>query len=142
MRKDEVSSIVESLSSGLIHSLGLEDWTIRFHYVGSESDVKMARCSRIEEYKICDIYFNFEAHHTPLEVGDSLLHELIHILHAPFDVYDEVIKPMLSGSQLEIYENIRHRSSERTELNIERMLLRRMKLSVEKIIELGKGSLT
>lgn len=89
MTADEVNSFVEAQLPRLKTILGLADWRIRFTYEACGNDGAFGECSVSEDTHTADITIDPDLHPDVRELADTLLHELSHVVLAPFEVLAE-----------------------------------------------------
>lgn len=94
MDRSAVKAIVDREIEPLKARLGIPHWRIVVTY-GPVSDPGrvaeghrgMAECRRAAPYERATITLDHEQHDDETEVVDSLIHELLHVVLAPFDLY-------------------------------------------------------
>jgi hypothetical protein len=67
--------------------LGVADWKIRIDFVDHSAENLCGTCDRQLPYQIAVITIDPAAHSSQRDVLDTLRHELIHVMLAPFDSY-------------------------------------------------------
>jgi hypothetical protein len=109
MDRSAVKSVVERELEPLMMRLGIPHWHVVVGYKPEADDgdfVVYGRCARRSEYNAASITLNPETLDGAEEVLDSLRHELLHVVLAPFDLYRKAVGPLLSGDEAraEVFE--------------------------------------
>jgi hypothetical protein len=85
-----VKAIVDANIERLMRAFGVPHWKIRVVYGPCEQDHWQAECLRQVNYNFAEITINPHKHSDEAEVIESLEHELMHVVHSPFDLFYEV----------------------------------------------------
>jgi hypothetical protein len=68
-------------------SLGLEGWEIRLFFGQPEQADQVASCDADPSYQVATITLDPARAESEEDLLDSLLHELAHVVHAPFELF-------------------------------------------------------
>jgi len=140
MTKSQVKKIINKILPDLQRALHLDNWKINIEYVEiAPDDLFVGKCHRDEKRQHAVILLCYELLQTKSEVKETLLHELLHIVNAAYDVINDVIDPMLDDTEKNVFNVIRNRASEPAVLALENML-KSMGLNVKDIIALNRRS--
>ena len=105
--------------------LGLDNWTITMLYHDGESSAT-GYCDRLYAYKKAWIFIDPAKHVSKSAVLQTLRHELLHLVHTPFDLAYEVMAKVVGvekGSrEHDTFQEIYTYAQEATVVNMERML--------------------
>jgi hypothetical protein len=129
MTKDEIQAVVDKYADRFVIALGLTQWNIRFvmsaqRAPSTEDSVTNADCSRSLNYETALITLYPDSFDDEDEVITALLHELLHIVIAPFDLFfDQVCELGLADPLPAALDHTRRHAIERTVLALERMYL-------------------
>jgi hypothetical protein len=87
MTATQVRAIVEAHIDEMKRLLGVADWKIRVDFVDHSAENLCGTCARQLPYQFAVITIDPVAHLSQRDVLDTLRHELIHVVLAPFDSY-------------------------------------------------------
>lgn len=106
MDASRVQEIVERHLVPLRSQLALNTWRITFTYGPTDPAGNTGTCTRKAEYLNAHIVIDPHEHETDEEVFDTLVHELLHIVLSPFDLYMWTMFEAIKGNpQLEAIED-------------------------------------
>lgn len=92
MDKSEVQAVVEANIDRIRTAMNLHDWFIGINYEPTGHPGWAASCDRAGgDYQRASIIIDPNGHDSETEVLRSLVHELLHLVLAPFDVYRDAI---------------------------------------------------
>ena len=127
MDKSEVKAIVDRNIKPMMALLGVQHWKINVLYEPCTNPNWVASCARNIAYQKATITIDPSRADSEEDVIDSLRHELIHVLLAPFDAYRGIMTSHLTqGDTLDRIED------EAWEVAIENTVL-----AVERIFDWG-----
>lgn len=87
----EMRVMVEELLPAWMQKLGCPHWSVTVVYSACSDPTWSASCYREAAYEVATITLDPQHHFTREDVERSLIHELLHIKLAPFDLYRSVI---------------------------------------------------
>lgn len=98
MDQSRVKAIVDRELPAMARRLHVADWRLRTFFEHSRmSGDCMAECARDVRYRKASLFFDCEKHDDEADVLDSIRHELLHVVLAPFDVLYEHLTAGLDG---------------------------------------------
>lgn len=92
MDKSKCCEIVDANIEGMKAQFNLQQWRIQINYEPLE-EYCVAQCFMATAYQRATIKIDPEQHETEDEVVDSLRHELLHIVLAPYNIYRSMVTP-------------------------------------------------
>ena len=87
----QMRKMVEELLPTWIEKLGCPHWEIHVEYGECDEAHWAAQCERNVSYEIATIRLDPKYHYSREDVERSLIHELLHVKLAIFDLYREVV---------------------------------------------------
>ncbi len=91
MDRSEVKAVVDREIEAMAKALGVAHWSLTVSYGPCSRKEWSAECVRQAEYNVAKIIIDPEKQGDEDDVLDSLLHELAHVVLAPFDTYRSVM---------------------------------------------------
>lgn len=123
MKTEEARAIVERHLVPFMAALGVPHWKVTVDYGRCERETWIVQCSRNGDYWKAYITIDPAKHEDEEELLDSLRHELLHVLIAPFDLFvDAALQHVPDGDASRAMDRIREHAVEATVRNLERML--------------------
>ena len=128
MDRSAVKAVVDHEIESLMLRLGIPHWHVVVRYKTESDDgdfVVRGRCDRRAEYNSASLTLNPESLDGAEEVLATLRHELLHIVLAPFDMYQEAVGPLLDGDRAkhEVFDVVFRHCVEKAVINLNRMYL-------------------
>jgi hypothetical protein len=121
--KSEVEAIARRELPRLAEMLHVAHWTIDLSFDASRlQPTSMAECERMSCYDRATIILHPEKHRDEADVIDSIEHELLHIVLAPFDLSWNVVSESFHGVPLEHVKTVWQYSLEQTIVTLQRIL--------------------
>jgi hypothetical protein len=121
--KSEVEAIARRELPRLADLLHVGHWTIDLSFDASRlQPTSMAECERMSCYDRATIILHPEKHRDEADVIDSIEHELLHIVLAPFDLSWNVVSESFRGIPLEHVKTVWQYSLEQTIVTLQRIL--------------------
>jgi hypothetical protein len=121
--KSEVEAIARRELPRLADLLHVSHWTIDLSFDTSRlHPTSMAECERRLNYDQATITLHPEKHIDEADVIDSIEHELLHIVMAPFDLSWNVVSESFRGIPLEHVKTVWQYSLEQTIVTLQRIL--------------------
>ncbi len=133
MSKAEVKKIVEESIRPLRAALQLHDWQFVLVYDTSLGKDRAA-CTRDCQRHAATLTFNPAELEDEQDVLWTLLHELLHIYHAEFDLYLDSVKVPVPKQVFDAIEPSFHNACEHVVQKLERLLMLTFKTSPKKLI--------
>lgn len=122
MNQSEVRTIVEANVKRLMSAIGIPHWNVTIHYERHESGA-MGTCDLAHiDYCRALITIDPAQHDTPQEVIDTLVHELLHIVLAPAELYRNASIQSLPEAAMNVTEIVYTHALEQIVLTLERGL--------------------
>lgn len=142
MDKSQCKAIIDGHIKQLRFAMGLQSWKVSFiydHCGGAAKDgfATRAHVVRRGEYYQASITVDPAEFNTQHEVLKALRHELLHLFHAEFDTYDQVVQRALSENGYAGLEPVRILAIERLVYCIE-SLLDYNGLTAEKLMDISR----
>jgi nitric oxide synthase oxygenase domain/subunit len=92
-----VKAIVEANIERLMEAIGIPHWRLTVYYEAPENPNWKASCDRSgADYWRASITIDPKHANDADDVIDSLVHELLHIVLAPFDLYRNAVTPHIA----------------------------------------------
>jgi hypothetical protein len=121
--KSEVEAIAKRELPRLAEMLHVAHWTIDLSLDASRlQPTSMAECERMSCYDRATIILHPEKHLDEADVIESIEHELLHIVLAPFDLSWNVVSESFQGVMLEHVKTVWQYSLEQTIVTLQRIL--------------------
>lgn len=133
MSEAEVRAIVEENIRDLAMALQLGGWRLILCYDGSLGQ-DGASCSPDPMRHIATITFNPGEFNDEKQVLNALLHELLHIYHAEFDLYRDAVKATVSSEVFAALDATYQNGCEHVVDNVLSLLTLTFKTSPKKLI--------
>jgi hypothetical protein len=119
-----VKAIVEANIERLMRAFGIPHWKISIEYGPCEQSHWQAACLRQVNYNKAEITIDPHKHSDEPEVIASLEHELMHVVHSPFDLFYEVALQYVDDKNaLDALGRTWSYCTEQTVINLNRMKL-------------------
>ncbi len=115
----------------------LNSWRVNLEWVDLEPGL-LARCSTDARYRVADVEIDARQHETEARILSTLRHELAHILHAEFKLFELATSHLLSKPARESLGEVYDAAQEKTAVGIEMMLEQGLGLRPEKMIAMAK----
>ena len=128
MDRSEVKKIVEDHFKFMKWDMQLQKWEIEVSF--DANDDSKAICSAEPNYHRAYINIDPSRHESAEDVVESLKHEMIHVLHCPFETYRKAVAHHLDEESFDALDEVFVMASEHTRSNIDNMLRHGYKLSV------------
>jgi len=100
-----IKLITKKLVNRWKYLLGIEEWDIKFRYSKLEEDT-MGVCMADPQYKKATIIVDIAEHKNNEELLDTIRHEMLHIIHAEFELYREMIKDHVGANTLTTMDTV------------------------------------
>lgn len=91
MKKDAAKKIVDAHIKQLMWATQTQMWTVNIIYGPCNNSWALAQVQISIDYFLADITINHAKHETEDQVLNSLRHELLHLVLAPFELYHEAM---------------------------------------------------
>jgi hypothetical protein len=119
----EVKRIVEANMRPMSEALGVHHWFFNIDYHSTGNENWKASCSRNIDYHHAHIIIDPAHCHSEKDVLESLRHEMLHVILAPFDLYRDLVTQHIQEDSVEARQ-------ERRAFNyaVEQMVLRLEKM--------------
>jgi len=101
--------------------LGIDDWDVVFRYAKLE-DGTLGECGVEAVHKSAGITVDIEKHKNKQELLETIRHELIHIMHAEFELYRNATIKYLTPNMIDMADDIYSIGAEGLVLKVEHML--------------------
>lgn len=123
MDRSAVKAIVDREIGGLMEAMGVPHWKVEVRYEPCSNPEWMAMCHRVVDYNTCRITIDPDMADDERGVVRSLVHELAHVLLAPFDLYREAITQHIDAGTVAARQEARlwNFAVEQAVINIERL---------------------
>ncbi len=129
MKPERCRAIVEAHVDEMKRLLGVATWKIRVDFVDHSDKNLCGTCDRQLPYQFAVITIDPAVHSSQRDVLDTLRHELLHVVLAPFDSYRALaIANIKSDSPMDKVED------KAWELSVESAVL-----AIERVLDLGRG---
>lgn len=123
MNLSDCKQVVQAAISPMRHAMSLQSWRVTVNYIRfSGDDGTLAQVHADHRYMRATIDIDYDRHESAAEVLRSLRHELLHLFHADFGLYREVVGKAAESDVFETMEPIHNAACERTVAALERML--------------------
>lgn len=127
MDTSEVQAIVEANIDRLMTAVGVPHWRLTIAYERHETGA-MGTCDLADiDYCRAHITIDPAQHETPDEVINTLVHELLHIILAPAELYRNVAIQNLPESAMGANEVVYTHALEQMVLSLERGLAKHLR---------------
>lgn len=93
MDASAVHTIIQAHEERIVTALGLEAWRIQYTIEAIPDGPYAAMCERWPEYQRATITIDPARAADDEDVLDSLVHELLHIVLSPIDLYRAIVTP-------------------------------------------------
>lgn len=127
MDKSEVKRIVEANIDEMMRTLGVQHWSIAVSYEQPENPDWAASCERHLDYHKAIIKIAPDKADSEAGVLNSLRHELLHVVLAPFDLYREAMFQLISDRP----------EADRLDSRMFRFTIEQMVLNLERMLDHG-----
>jgi hypothetical protein len=126
MDRSAVKAIIERELDPLAKKLGVGHWrlTVKFDLRDGDEDWEtQGRCLKYVDYDRAIISLDPDSLADEAEVVRVLIHELLHIVLAPFDVLVNAVGPVLKRDEtlVAVLDSVRMNAVEQAVVNLERM---------------------
>lgn len=122
MDKSEVQAILDEAIPVELERLGLSWWRLVFALGPTDLGPDYnAVCFRLPNYDRARITLDPEGLDSKDEVISTLRHELLHLIHAPFDLVESQLAEALSDKEFRVLAPLWRYATEQTVRNLERM---------------------
>jgi len=138
MNEQETRKIVDKHLRLMRWALQLQDWGMNISYEDKESP---AEANVKPDYEIASINIDPAKHNTKEEVLRDLRHEMIHILAAPFILYEQLVDECVDDKNRRVLRRYFTYALEQHCLAIENLLDHGLHLPVEKMLQRTKRKL-
>lgn len=122
-------------------ALGLNDWDINIEWArirppmyGEPGCDALGMCSADPSRRRATITLDHDLHESRDELLNTLLHELLHVLHADYELVRRQLLPLLSDRETQIAEHAFDHAAERLVGGLERMLCHGIGLDASKLL--------
>jgi hypothetical protein len=122
----------------LRYAMQLASWEINVKWVRLDPGV-MAQCKADVRYHSATLEVDPDAHDTKAELLDTLRHELAHVLHAEFGLYECAVAHLINQRERNVLDEIGDAAREKTVNAIERMLTEGIGLTPAQMIRRAKA---
>lgn len=128
MDRSECNRLIEKHRKTILSLMGLNLWRVQFDEYANmrtpHGHTQMGECNWLIDYEKATITLNPEEFESEVDLVQTLRHECIHILLAPFSIVHEALDPLLAEDKVRqnMIESVWAHSMERTVLCVERML--------------------
>jgi len=102
MDESKARKLVNKYIKGIRNGLQLWQWEINITYMHQED--ALAELKIDAEYKKANIRINHDDHETEADLLRTLFHELLHIMHADFELYRDQVWETVSKRQAEVLD--------------------------------------
>ena len=127
MDKSEVKAWVDENAERLKLELGLDHWRLVINHdglpPGEDGAIRAMTVKTKPEYERATIWINFDAIEDTGELEYHFRHELLHLMHAPFDLIYGPMYEMFTEEQIRVVNVMWNRAEELTVRNLERMYI-------------------
>ncbi len=124
MDRSAVTKWIDKNKDTIILEFGLSHWKINIECHALQPDdngaISAMKVKTLPEYERAQILVNFDAIPNDAALDEHLRHELMHILHAPFDLLWQALKDIIPAEQHSLLGTLYTQAEERTVLNLER----------------------
>ena len=123
MDRSKAQKWVDENAERIKNEMGLGNWRLTVeldHIEDRNGKVIGAQVKPQPHYEKATVWINFDQIHTLERLEEDLRHELMHVLHSPFDLLYEAILEMLNPEQLKIANALWNHAEEMTVRNLER----------------------
>lgn len=115
----------------------LSSWRVNLNWVDLEPGL-LARCRTDARYRVADVEIDAKQHETEAQILSTLWHELAHILHAEFKLFELAASHLISKPARESLGEVYDAAQEKTVVAIGLMLEQGLGLTPEKMIAIAK----
>jgi hypothetical protein len=137
MTKREARKIALPALRWLRNAMMLNAWRINIDWVDLEP-LMLGRCRTDARYRIAEIDIDYHAHDTEAHLLTTLRHEMIHIFHAEFKLFELATSHLISKPARESLGEVYGAAQEKTVAAIEAMLEHGLGLTPARMIALTK----
>jgi len=109
--------------------LSIEDWDITIKYKSLPED-ELGNCSVVAAHKQASIEIDPKQHKNKELLLLTVRHELLHLVHANFNIYRNAVEGCLGSSTIAVADTIFETGSEDVVLKIEN-LLKRLNINIK-----------
>ena len=137
MKKTEARKILKESIRGLRSAMSLQSWQINIEWRDMEAG-NLATCRTDARYRLADIEVDHSQHEDRAHLLSTLRHELMHIFHAEFKLFELGTSHLISKPARDSLGEVYNAAQEKTVAAIEAMLEQGLGLTPEKMIALTK----
>lgn len=120
MDKSKVQEWLDSNIDPLKKQFGLSHWNIKFEVC--HIDGVMGRCNALPDYERARLKFNYDLIENEKELEEVVKHELMHIVHSPFNLFTNAVFEAIDDKALcNTLRKLGHNTAEMVTRNLERM---------------------
>lgn len=103
MKESEVRRWLKKNQDFYVRLYGLQDWDIRVTVKDTDGTL-MGTCNAQYEYRQAEIMLASDALDSELDLIETFLHELEHVLLSPFDLYERAVEAGVTPSVKKVLE--------------------------------------
>ena len=123
MDKSQCKAIVDANLKQMVWQLQIQNWRLEIDYRSLGCEGAKGQCTINTPYDRAYIELDPEAFETESEVLDTLRHELLHVVMAPFDLYHTTVFETLEGeSSRKVANHMFTHVAEQLVVKLERLL--------------------
>lgn len=138
VNREEARSYVGNIITEMLYTLRLNAWRIDIEWHAADGfENTQGRCTADPKYRRAIIIIDCDLHDDMQDIGNTLRHELLHIMHASFQTYRRACSQGLERTEDNIVDEVYQLAAEETVLAIESML-DQMGMSAEALAKSGR----
>ena len=138
MDKSEIREVVNDALRPMRAALNLNGWFMNFKIASLEPNF-IAECSADPNYSKATLTFDVNGFNNESELLTTLLHEMLHVALAKFELYRKAVRPLIDGDRFwtsldEVYTH----AQEDTVRQLEDMLRHGLNVTPRRLVTRGK----
>lgn len=138
MDRSEMRALLDDSLRPMRAALNLNDWFMRSKLASME-DGFVAECVADPNYSTAKLTFDVNGFENPSVLLDSLLHEMLHVMTAKFELYRKAIRPLIDDHKVWMsLEEVYTHACEDTVRRLEDMLRHGLNTTPRRLITRGK----